>query len=138
MNDVFLNNEITNLYSDLETVMKEHDELMDTDVRESIHYVLTYYFVWGNEQLNLPISYCMFSEKGDKALAAIIKRFLESINLIEGLKGIPHGQKRLDFLQNPNLKTAEGRQFDDFIGYVKKPLNINSLPEYFFEIGDYE
>lgn len=56
-------NAIRVLYVELERLSVIYEELMDTDVRESLHMTLSYYFVWGKETDRLPISYGIFSLK---------------------------------------------------------------------------
>ena len=129
---------IRTLYIELERLSALHEELMDTDVRESLHMSLNYFFVWGNTLDKLPISYGMFSLEGDRSIARVVNNFLLSVSSMSGLRGVSFGRDRLDLLQNPEIITPEGNQYDDFIGHTDELLLPEALPEDLFEEGDYD
>jgi|TARA_R110001583_G_scaffold8687_1_gene41294 hypothetical protein len=129
------NSIIKALFVELEQLSKEFDELRDTDVRESLHIILNYYFVWGKELDQRPISYGMFTLEGDRSVAKVVDTFLSSISFFDD---IPLGKERLNLLQNSEIKTPEGFQYDDFIGHVDVPLLPDELPEDLFEVGIYD
>jgi len=133
-----INSAIKTLYTELERLSETYDELTDTDVRESLHMTLNYFFVWGKELDRLPISYGMFSREGDKAIANIVNGFLSSVSSMTELDEISVGKERLDLLQNPEIRTPNGCQYDDFIGHADEPLSPEMLPEDLFEEGDYD
>src|SRR3954454_17428048 len=107
-----LKNLVATLYAELEEIDQEHDELTDTDVRESLHLALTYYFVWGKPLDRLPINYAMFSAEGDKVVAKAVNKFLRAAAPLAEADGIPAGQARLDILQDASIKTPGGNEFD--------------------------
>lgn len=131
----FLNSAIKTLLVGLEQLSKEFEEVTDTDVRESLHMILNYCFVWGKELDQRPVSYGMFTLEGDQSVAQIVDTFLSSVS---SLSDIPVGKGRLDLLQNPDIRTPEGCQYDDFIGHVDESLLPDELPEDLFEEGDYD
>lgn len=131
-------NAIKVLYTELDRLSEVYEELMDTDVRESIHMTLTYYFIWGNELVRLPISYGMFSYEGDKSVANVVNSFLSYVSNNSELCEIPVGKERLAMLQNPKITTPSGYQYDDFIGHSDEALPSDGLPEDLFEEGDYD
>jgi len=133
-----LNHSIKALYIELERLSEIYEELTDTDVRESLHMTLNYFFVWGKELDTLPISYGMFSLEGDKAVAQAVNAFLSSVSSIPEVNNIPLGGERLGFLQNSNITTPGGCQYDEFIGHADEPLSPNALPEDLFDEGDYD
>lgn len=133
-----INELVMSFYSSLDKLAEEYDELTDTDVRESIHMTLIYFFVWGGKNHEFPKSYGMFTLEGDRAVARAVEKFLEAINNSIEVSDIPIGQTRLNLLQNPAIKTPSGRQYDEFIGRVDEPLSQEPLPEYLFIDGDYE
>ena len=131
--------EITDLYAKLEQLLASYEELMDTDVRQSLHLTLEQFFVWGKELDRLPISYGMFSLSGDKSVASVVNSFLLSVSRLPELRDIPIGKERSDLLQNRAITTPNGRQYDEFIGHSDEPLPTdNLLTADVFEEGDYD
>lgn len=128
---------IERLYSDFEVLSEDFEELTDTDVREALHMVLNYYFVFGKNSKTFPVSYGMFSLEADKKLSDVINRFIVEAKALPELMEYRPGESRLRLLQDPSIKTPEGRQYDDFIGHSESPLSA-SLPEDLFEEGDYD
>ena len=128
---------IVALFSGLEGVEAEHDELTDTDVRESIHLVLNYFFVSGKDDRPSPTAYGMFSPEGDAAVSAVVQKFLAAVGAIREIERYPLGQARLDLLQNPKLTTPQGRMYDEFIGHTDAPIAQQELPTYLYE-PDYD
>ncbi len=129
---------IRTLFCELEKVADSHDELTDTDVREALHMSLNRFFVWGKPLDRLPTSYGMFSREGDEAVARAVSNFLFSVNSIPELSVTQLGQSRLNRLQNPNIFTPNGCQYDYFIGHADEPLPPDELPEDLFDDGDYD
>lgn len=126
------------LLEQLERILKEHEEVTDTDVRESMHLTLSSYFVWARERTRFPRSFGMFSAEGDRLVADAIREFLEAAEESTELLSIPVGQARLDVLQANNAATADGMRYDVFIGHRDTPLPAEPLPEHMFFDGDYE
>ena len=125
-------------YCELEILLNDYEELLDTDVRESLHIALTYYFIWGNKANDFPVNYGMFSKDGDKAVSELVEKTITSINSSDEIASLPVGRERLDMLQNEMLVTPKGRKYYDFLGIRKEPLKSDKLPDYMFEDGNYE
>jgi hypothetical protein len=128
---------IVGFFGDLERISRKHEEVTDTDVREALYLSLNYYFVWGKTCPRFPRSFGMFSAEGDRLVDKALRRFLEAARESEELAAVPVGQARLDLLQNSNIKTARGMQYDEFIGHGESPLAPDPLPEFFFLDGEY-
>ncbi len=126
------------LLEHLERIMSEHEEVTDTDVRDSIHLALTYYFVWAQELQEIPRSFGMFSAEGDRLVASAILEFLHAVERSEELPNIPVGQPRFDLLQADSAVTASGARYDLFYGYRDAPIPLEPLPKIMFEEDDYE
>jgi len=133
-----MDNLIEALWNKLEILFSEYSELMDTDVREAIHLTLNYFFVWEKYRDKFPVSYCMFSGKGDRDVGEIIEEFIVSAKNEPDFPNILMGQERLNLLQNSNIKTANGLSYDDFIGHTDIPLPPDSIPEDLFDWDAYE
>ena len=59
---------VRDLYNELEDIGRCHDEIYDSDVRESLHVVLTHLFVWENMPSSYPVAFEMFTPEGDALL----------------------------------------------------------------------
>lgn len=132
-----LANAVVSLLEDLERISHEHEEVTDTDVRESIHLALTWYFVWAQERTRFPRSFGMFTAEGDRLVAGAVLAFLEASEKSGELARTPVGQARLDVLQG-DATTADEKVYDEFIGHRDTPLPMEPLPELMFSVGDYE
>jgi len=119
----------------LDEISREHEEVTDTDVREAIHWALSWYFVWGRPRATLPRSYEMFSLDGDKRVARAVEEFLASAEAVSA--AIPLGQARLDHLQDADWTTTSGRSYVELVGHRDSPLPPEPLPARMFEESDY-
>jgi hypothetical protein len=132
------NSPIEILFYELDRLANKYEELTDTDVREALHITLNYFFVWGKNLYQFPVSYGMFSVEGDQAIAQAVDRFLSSVKVYPDMNNVSVGKERLSLLQNEKIVTPGGRQYYEFIGHVDEPLPLESLPDYLFEEGDYD
>lgn len=129
---------IADFYAELEGIGDEHQELYDTDVREALAETLSWYFVWDRPQDRLPVSYGMFSEEADDAVASAVASFLGDASVLAERAGLPVGQPRLDALQDESIETPGGNTFDMFVGYAEEPLEAEGLHPSRFRPGDYD
>jgi hypothetical protein len=132
-----LKHAVVALLEDLERISHSHDEVTDTDVRDSMHLALTWYFVWGHDRARFPRTFGMFSAEGDELVAGAIRKFLDVVESPE-LSRIPTGKARLDILQANSAVTASGAHYDEFIGHRDSPLSPTPLPEGMFAAADYD
>lgn len=123
------------LLEEPERISHEHEELTDTDVRESMHLALNWYFVWGQDRSRFPRSFGMFSAEGDMLVAGAVRQFLDAADESGELASIPVGQARLDVLQADTAVTADGTLYDEFIGHRDTPLPAEPLPQHMFQAG---
>lgn len=128
---------VSSLYTELEKLSEQHDELFDTDVREALHETLSYVFVWGEPLPKMPVSYGMFSAEGDAAVAAVMERFIAAALPAASAEGLAVGQQRLDALQDESIETPAGEHFDLFIGDADQPFPAEPLSEARFSPGHY-
>jgi hypothetical protein len=125
-------NAVRTLSSNLEEISEEHAELTDTAVREAIHEVLHYAFVWGHALEEQPVTYAMFTLAGDQAIAAAVARFLGVAPRLADLDGLALGSARLDALQDITIVTAAGNTLDNFLGSADAPFAEQPLPGWRF------
>ena len=102
--------------NDLSRLAKRHDELTDTDVRERLHEVINYHFVWGKPMKGFPKRFAMMSLPADRALAAIVKKFVDDARRIAEIDAVKVGAARHVLLEDPAAKTRRGESYDVFLG----------------------
>lgn len=133
-----LESSVVSLLEQLEQISNEHEEVTDTDVRESMHLTLTWYFVWAQDRTRFPRSFGMFTADGDRLVKNALLKFLEDAERSGELSNIPIGQARLNVLQADSAVTANGMLYDEFIGHRDIPLPAEPLPKHMFIAGDYQ
>jgi hypothetical protein len=129
--------ELERFLGELQEISEEHEETMDTDVREALHRTLNRFFVWGAPRDRLPIQYAMFSAEGDRRVAAAVEAFLIRALATSEARNASAGKERLDLLQDRRVRTHGGFEYDDFLGHVDNPLPDQPLPESWFEPQDH-
>jgi hypothetical protein len=109
--------------TELEQIAEEHDELTDTDVRERLHEVINYYFIWGNPiEADFPKRYALFSARGDKKVHAVVKSFITEAVLLAQQEGLEVGEARNNVLENEEAVTENGTGYDEFLGSREETL----------------
>ncbi len=102
--------------NELSKLARKHDELTDTEVRERLHEVINYHFVWSKPMTGFAERYSMMSAAGDRALAPIVKKFVTDARRIADAARIGRGAARHELLQDPAAKSRRGELFDEFLG----------------------
>jgi hypothetical protein len=109
--------------SQLEEIADSHKELTDTDVRERLHDVLNYYFIWGKGSLTkLPKRFAMFSSTADNRVAKVVKIFIVDAISIAEKEGIVVGAPRHALIEDATAVTSKGNAYDVFLGSSEGPL----------------
>jgi len=133
-----LRDTIIEFYEALESVESQFEEVQDTGVREQLSETVYHYFVYNHEAQNIPITYGMFSKKGDDLVHAAVKDFLKSAKYQAQKEGIFTPEDRHDFLQDPTIKTAEGSMYDEYLGHSYEIIPDESIPLYRFSTPTYK
>jgi hypothetical protein len=109
---------------ELEKISEEHDELTDTDVRERLHEVINYYFIWEKPMApDFPKRFGMFSAEGDKKIFNVARAFIEEGVRLANTEVIKIGEQRNSAIENPKAQTSTGNSYDLFLG-----SSDNALP----------
>jgi hypothetical protein len=106
--------------NELSKLAKLHDELTDTDVRERLHEVLSYHFVWDKPMAGFPKRFAMMSLPADRAVAAIVKKFVVDARRIADEAELKAGAPRHALLEDPAAKTRRGESYDVFLGSTEE------------------
>jgi len=101
---------------DLSKLAKTHDELTDTDVRERLHEVINYHFVWDKPMRGFPKRFAMMSTAADRAVAARVRKFVADARRIAVDAEIPRGAARHALLEDSSARTRRGERYDVFLG----------------------
>jgi hypothetical protein len=110
--------------NELESISHNHDELTDTDVRERLREMINYYFVWGNPVgVDFSQRYSMFTPEGDEQVFKAVRSFITEAQAWADNNGIPVGQDRHSLLENQEAITAEGNEYDLFLGFSDDVLS---------------
>lgn len=109
--------------SQLEEIADGHEELTDTDVRERLHEVLNYYFIWGKGSVTkLPKRFAMFSSTADNRVAKVVKSFIVDALSITAKEGVVEGAPRHALIEDSTAVTSKGNAYDVFLGSSDEPL----------------
>jgi hypothetical protein len=108
--------------NELSKLAKKYDELSDTDVRERLHEVINYYFVWGKPMKGFPKRFDMMSDAADRAMAACVRKFVADARRIAEESEVGKGAPRHALLEDPKAKTRRGECYDVFLGSSDKVL----------------
>ncbi|NBI56419.1 hypothetical protein [Photobacterium alginatilyticum] len=119
----------------LENISNDHEETTDTDVRERLHEVINWYFIWGKSvDSEFPLLYSMFSPEGDALIAQATKNFIEQASEISSK--IPVGAKRNAMIEDSSVLTKSGESYDLYLGSAEtvlpaeKPANDDLYGDY--------
>jgi hypothetical protein len=109
--------------SQLEEIADGHHELTDTDVRERLHEILNYYFIWGKGSVTeLPNRFAMSSSTADKRVAKAVKGFIvDALSIVER-EGIDAGAPRHALIEDDTAGTSKGNIYHVFLGSSDEPL----------------
>jgi hypothetical protein len=102
--------------AELEKIAKTHDELTDTDVRERLHSVINYYFVWNKATKGpFPKRFAMFSAKADALVHKAVREFVVDAVALAEEERIAPGAARHAALEDAAAKTKRGNSYDVFL-----------------------
>ena len=105
----------TKYLNSLEQIHQKHDEITDTDVRERLHEVINWYFIWGKPlDANFPRRYSMFSAEGDNLVATATQKFIEEA--LQVASPIVVGAERHALIEDWSIVVNDGVTFDYFLG----------------------
>ena len=80
--------------NELSKLAKTHDELTDTDVRERLHEVINYHFIWGKPMKGFAKRFAMMSAAADRKVAAVVKKFVVDARRIAENAAVKAGASR--------------------------------------------
>ena len=108
----------------LAKIVRKHDELTDTDVRERLRDVINYHFVWGKPMKTFPKRFDMMSKSGDRAVASATRAFVLDASKFAKQQGLEPGKTRHALIEDPTAKSRMGG-YDVFLGSSKRVLRAS-------------
>jgi len=117
---------ITELLTELEVIGVEHEELYDTDVREQMAMAVVEIYLRGNVQYELPGSYCMFSDAGDRKVHEALKRFAEDVTATA-----LDTESKLNSLAPKGATSPSGQTSEYFFGALAEFVDRSGSPPRF-------
>ena len=124
--------------NELEEINLNHDELTDTDVRERLHEVINYYFVWGNHvESDFPQRFSMFTPEGDKQVYKAVYSFIMDAIRWADVEKIELGQARNSLIEDEKAISSEGNSYWLFLGFSEDVLPMKKpAPDEIFDYSD--
>lgn len=108
---------LSGLLDALDKVAEEHEELLDTDVRERLWEVIERRYVKLDPTYEIPEDLGMFSEAGNRKLRAALEQHLRNLVAIAECFRLDTETKRLRTLLNPAVKSEpHGYTYEHLFG----------------------
>lgn len=105
----------------LEAVFEEHEEVGDTDVKQSMYEAVHAGFIVPQPGYILPTEFRMFSGEGNKKVRAALQDFLKQPDVLAASKSLKTAEARLAAFQDGEVESREGNTYDFYFGYAKQP-----------------
>lgn len=106
------------LLTDLERIGDVHEELFDSEVREQAGEALMEAFVRQTSSYKIPETLGMPTDDANSLLRSTIIKFVECAIPICEAERIILFHERLSLLQDDNVRTECGSDYDEFIGHT--------------------
>jgi len=105
------------LIDDLDAISEEHDEVLDTDVREQMADSVRQTFINPTPGYTLPDTYGMFSDEGNEMVRSTLQAFFQHPEVLAATKSLTTSQARLDAFQDIEVESENGNTYDEYFGY---------------------
>lgn len=110
------------LLEDLDAIGAKHSEVSDSEVRESLHRIITYCVILGLTDRDIPEDLRMYGESASQALREVLRRFIPAMREAFSRAGVPIGDARLDWFQNSGVLTQAAYEYEYYFGLRDGPL----------------
>ena len=106
------------LLDDLDRIMDEHEEVGDTEVRETMSQAIQQLWLAPDGTDELPRQFGMFSDAGDRLVHQALARFLAHPETLKLASGAATPQERLDAFQDGSISSDRGALYDEYFGHL--------------------
>lgn len=111
--------ELHTLLNLLDTIAETSEEVGDTDVREQMGDAIHKGSLDPEDDYELPSTFGMFTDAGDKSVRNAISVFLTSVKPKIGSRGLGSPGERLHAFQDDEIKSSKGMFYDDYFGWAE-------------------
>jgi hypothetical protein len=105
--------ELMILLNRLDSIIKEHEEVGDTDVREQMYEAVYHGFIVQTPGYTLPAEFGMFEPAGDASVRAALAEFIPTARAL----GISTPEQRFAAFQDDSVRSDAGSQYDEYFGH---------------------
>jgi hypothetical protein len=105
------------LLNEMDKILKEFEEVTDTDVREQMNEAIYHSLIEPKEDYILPNEFGMFSEEGNASVRAALSVFIDRASDDANELGLYTPQARLDAFQDIDVCSKEGNTYDEYFGH---------------------
>lgn len=102
----------------LETIGERHEELFDSEVRESMDQAVGAGFINPEASYGLPETFGMNSDDGNRSVREALAWFLVAASNAAAADRLDTFHKRLAAFQNHEVRTSQLNDFSDFFGWA--------------------
>ena len=113
-----MQNALRKLLNEVEAIGDDHEELFDTDVREAMGEALFLAILRRDEGYVLPNEYGMFSDEGNRRVAAALGSFVVAGMVECEASKLSTFHQRLQAFQDSAVVTEGGNDFEEFFGWT--------------------
>ena len=105
------------LLDSLDEIADRHEELFDSNVRQSMSNAIMEGFIRQKKDYQLPSDFGMFSREGNDDIRHAIDEFIAAANKKADELKINTFHGRLDAVQDSSVRSIEGNDYDEFLGH---------------------
>lgn len=105
--------QLSKLLNRLDAILKDHEEVGDTDVREQMYEAVYHGFIVQTVGYSLPAKFGMFEPAGDAAVRAALAEFVPAACAL----GISTPQERFAAFQDGSVLSDSGCPYDEYFGH---------------------
>lgn len=108
----------------LQSLARKHDEVTDTEVRERLHEVINYFFIWDKPLTGFPKRFAMTSDSANRALAEVTRAFVLDARSLARAARVAKGAARHALIEDDSAKSRDGRTYDVYLGSLDRVAQV--------------
>ena len=110
-----MKNALRNLLNELDSIAEEHEEIIDTDVRENMGDALHHAYLEPTAGYALPDDYEMEQPEGNAAIKAALMKFVAAAKAES--PSLATREARLAAFQDLEVESEAGNTYDEYFGH---------------------
>lgn len=104
-----------------DAIAVEHDDVTDTDVRESVRDVIQRGFIRPKPRFTVPSAFGLSTPEANARVRKALVTFLEHRAVTLARKRLGTPRARLGAFQDSEVESGEGNAFDEYFGFAEEP-----------------